>query len=370
MSEEVAKIEAPSAASLASEVPADAASPTSAGGEGTTEQQRKVKRKRKSKEVESRLSFSDELEDSEESSSSPRVSLGALTAERFEAEAAASQRKRRSSSSQQMLRAAALSSEETAPRAPASSSSAASLRPVDDAWAPGAATAAADHPVLVHAAAQSRGGRPYMEDRHVWVQDLGTLASRLQGLSYACVLDGHGGSRAADFCAAELHKRLAADAALRVGGDAAAVAGCFKRVFASTDRDFLTCAASEAWGDGTTVCAALLHGSTLHLANVGDTRAVMGRAAAAGADSGGAAHDGARVADVGEVERGAVEQRRTHGGAVPPRLARGAGKKVAVRRGEDALEAARHGRRVAAHPQRRVRGEPLVQLRRAKVGRP
>ena len=44
------------------------------------------------------------------------------------------------------------------------------------------------------------------------MQDLGTLAPRLQGASYACVLDGHGGSRAADFAAAELHRRIAADA--------------------------------------------------------------------------------------------------------------------------------------------------------------
>ena len=51
------------------------------------------------------------------------------------------------------------------------------------------------------------------------VQDLGTLAPRLQGASYACVLDGHGGSRAADFGAAELHRRMAADEGLRLDAD-------------------------------------------------------------------------------------------------------------------------------------------------------
>ena len=64
------------------------------------------------------------------------------------------------------------------------------------------------------------------------------------------------------------------------------MAASFKRVFSTTDRDFLAAARSEQWGDGTTVCAALLHGNTLHIANVGDTRAVLattGEAAAAGA---------------------------------------------------------------------------------------
>ena len=64
-------------------------------------EQRKIRRKRKSKEVaasEVRLSFADELGEDEAEAASPRASLGALTAGRFEAEAKAS-RKRSSSSS-------------------------------------------------------------------------------------------------------------------------------------------------------------------------------------------------------------------------------------------------------------------------------
>ena len=205
-------------------------------------EQRKIRRKRKSKEVaasEVRLSFADELGEDEAEAASPRASLGALTAGRFEAEAKAL-RKRSSSSSQRLLQEAALSGVSAPPLA---------LRP---AAAAAAAAAGGDHapwpadrqPLLIHAVAQAKGGRPYMEDRHVWVQDLGTLAPRLQGVAYACVLDGHGGSRAADFAAAELHKRLAADEGLRLDA-AGTVAACFKRVFSTTDRDFLATAASE-----------------------------------------------------------------------------------------------------------------------------
>ena len=83
---------------------APAQEPTDAA-EVVSPEQRKVRRKRKRKEAaageaESRLSFADELGDGEEeeAAASPRASLGALTAGRFEAEAKAS-RKRSSSSS-------------------------------------------------------------------------------------------------------------------------------------------------------------------------------------------------------------------------------------------------------------------------------
>ena len=51
----------------------------------------------------------------------------------------------------------------------------------------------------------------------------------------------------------------------------------FTTAFASVDRDFLTAARANMYGDGTTVLCALLRGYTLDIANVGDTRAVLGR---------------------------------------------------------------------------------------------
>jgi hypothetical protein len=81
--------------------PTPAQEPADTAGEVVSPEQRKVRRRRKRKEAESRLSFADELGDEEEeeaAAASPRASLGALTAGRFEAEAKAS-RKRSSSSS-------------------------------------------------------------------------------------------------------------------------------------------------------------------------------------------------------------------------------------------------------------------------------
>ena len=189
--------------------PAAASEPEDVAEEVVSPEQRKARRKRKRKEAESRLSFADELGDGEEEEeASPRASLGALTADRFEAEAKASRKRSSSSSSssQRLLREAALSS------APLSPPPTAPARQWARDGADGSPLPAGQQPLLLHAVACAKGGRPYMEDRHVWVQDLGTLAPRLQGASYACVLDGHGGSRAADFAAAELHRRIAADA--------------------------------------------------------------------------------------------------------------------------------------------------------------
>ena len=189
--------------------PAAASEPEDVAEEVVSPEQRKARRKRKRKEAESRLSFADELGDGEEEEeASPRASLGALTADRFEAEAKASRKRSSSSSSssQRLLREAALSS------GPLSPPPTAPARQWARDGADGSQLPAGQQPLLLHAVACAKGGRPYMEDRHVWVQDLGTLAPRLQGASYACVLDGHGGSRAADFAAAELHRRIAVDA--------------------------------------------------------------------------------------------------------------------------------------------------------------
>lgn len=87
--------------------PAPAQEPGDTTEEVVSPGQSKVRRKRKGKEAaspaseaESRLSFADELGGGAEeaAAASPRASLGALTAGRFEAEAKAS-RKRSSSSS-------------------------------------------------------------------------------------------------------------------------------------------------------------------------------------------------------------------------------------------------------------------------------
>ena len=51
----------------------------------------------------------------------------------------------------------------------------------------------------------------------------------------------------------------------------------FASAFASVDKDFLTIARQNTYGDGSTVLCCLLRGFTLDVANVGDTRCVLGR---------------------------------------------------------------------------------------------
>ena len=135
-------------------------------------------------------------------------------------------------------------------------------------------------PLLMAGVAQARGGRPYMEDRHGIIHDMGTLHPRLGGVHFLLVLDGHGGSRCAEFVQSELHKRLgvlAAAGELGFGSSSLQVEAAFTRTFESIDADFLTQARAQRYGDGTTVLCALVRGSTLDVANVGDSRAVLGR---------------------------------------------------------------------------------------------
>ena len=89
------------------------------------------------------------------------------------------------------------------------------LRPLDGAGGPGAGAHGSSGagggghslpddesaPLIVARVARARGGRNYMEDREVIIDDLGTLQPRLSGVRYLCVLDGHGGSRCCDFMA-------------------------------------------------------------------------------------------------------------------------------------------------------------------------
>jgi serine/threonine protein phosphatase PrpC len=58
---------------------------------------------------------------------------------------------------------------------------------------------------------------------------------------------------------------------------AGAVHRAFTSAFKRVDLDFLDIARAKTYGDGTTVLCALLRGRTLDIANVGDTRAVLGR---------------------------------------------------------------------------------------------
>mmetsp|Transcript_45849 Transcript_45849/g.109437 ORF Transcript_45849/g.109437 Transcript_45849/m.109437 type:complete len:575 (+) Transcript_45849:77-1801(+) len=129
-------------------------------------------------------------------------------------------------------------------------------------------------PVLAYGYCCSKGRRPGNEDRIMAQPRLnGTSETNLYG-----VFDGHGGARAADFCAEDIPRRIAAR--MQPGqppitpGQGLAL---FKDVFKETDEAFCQQANANQWRDGATGCVVLVSGKDLFCACAGDSRAFLFR---------------------------------------------------------------------------------------------
>lgn len=156
-----------------------------------------------------------------------------------------------------------------APFAPASAapSAAAALRPAPVAPAPASSRGL---PPSEPAAASDQNARfrQYMEDAHAIVKDL-------EGMLFCAVYDGHGGSQAVEFVQTQLDRTLRVELRQAGGGRSEpAVHAALQRTFQRVDRMLMQ---TGAFGCGTTAALALLDSSQglLHVANVGDTRAVL-----------------------------------------------------------------------------------------------
>lgn len=118
--------------------------------------------------------------------------------------------------------------------------------------------------------------RPYMEDGHKIADPLLNRgsASRQDRWAFFGVYDGHGGRRETEYCEGKLHDVVLAE--LRSLASGQDVSSALKAAFAKVDSQL---AMLGAWDSGCTVTVALAHlaGSslTLHVANVGDSRAVL-----------------------------------------------------------------------------------------------
>jgi len=110
-----------------------------------------------------------------------------------------------------------------------------------------------------------KGGRPYQEDRHQQLKGRGADDSSL----YA-VFDGHGGSRAAQYCKDHLLDYALNDPCFL---DHPGVA--LRKAFIRTDAEFSALARQPVLSDGTTAVTAVIHNGRIYVANAGDSRAII-----------------------------------------------------------------------------------------------
>ena len=126
----------------------------------------------------SRLSF--DTEELEGSPSLPRCSLSDLTAARFKDEDQAAAR---------ALKEARRRHLRDPPSPPPSDVALAQNMAASLQWGPETSAAELPPPLVLVGVATARGGRPYMEDRHVHIQDLGSIEPRLSGTRCVTTLD-------------------------------------------------------------------------------------------------------------------------------------------------------------------------------------
>lgn len=126
-----------------------------------------------------------------------------------------------------------------------------------------------------------QGKRPYQEDVSRIVRDCTTIGATRAHAVLLGLYDGHGGPLAAEFVAQALPERLVAHDAFPFDEDqsGATVKEAVWTALRAIDDTFCARARREALNDGTTALMCLIHDTTLHVCNIGDTRCVLGRIA-------------------------------------------------------------------------------------------
>ncbi|KAM7260998.1 hypothetical protein ACFE04_026473 [Oxalis oulophora] len=130
-------------------------------------------------------------------------------------------------------------------------------------------------PVLRSGSYSEKGPKQYMEDEYIRVDNLlehlgKTPNPPCPGAFYG-VFDGHGGIDAASFIKKNILKFIVEDSQFPTG-----VRKAIKSAFAKADHAFAD-ATSLDKSSGTTALTALIMGRTMLIANVGDSRAVLGK---------------------------------------------------------------------------------------------
>lgn len=131
-----------------------------------------------------------------------------------------------------------------------------------------------------YSAAWTTGRRDYMEDRHIaCAAELKVgqgKRARQKPASLYGVFDGHGGSRAADFCCDNMQKLFAkaVDVVSNMeqdddASDAVVAFATLHKAMCLLDTEFLEIAEQRRIPDGTTAVVALSHGDQLVVGNIG-----------------------------------------------------------------------------------------------------
>jgi len=115
-----------------------------------------------------------------------------------------------------------------------------------------------------------QGRRPNQEDRFCACEQLPGMS----GCGFYAVYDGHGGHRAASFAAERMQGYLTRSKGFK-GKD---LLSALQQAFHECETEFIQIAGREGLRDGTTAVVALVQDDCLHVAHVGDSRCVLGRA--------------------------------------------------------------------------------------------
>lgn len=124
---------------------------------------------------------------------------------------------------------------------------------------------------LLSAKAERQGKRKTMEDASVLLDNLANEFTNLSGTwGFYAVYDGHGGSNTSSICSNMLHRQLCNSNKLTEN-----IKGAFQIAYKETDAFALKESESKGFKDGSTAVTALIRANTLHIANAGDSEAVL-----------------------------------------------------------------------------------------------
>ncbi|CAN1159225.1 Probable protein phosphatase 2C 8 [Linum perenne] len=162
-------------------------------------------------------------------------------------------------------------------------------------------------------AAEDRGSRHSMEDAWVVLLDAALDSSGKLRCAHFAIYDGHGGRLAAEYAKKHLHENVLSAGLPRELLNVKAAKKAILDGFRRTDESLLQESASGGWQDGATAVCIWVLGHTVFVANIGDSKAVLGRSSTT---------DGTQNASDGTSQLKAIVLTREHKAIYPQERSR------------------------------------------------